>query len=153
MKEVYFKTESGVEGTIVFNKPGELQTKGAATLVVGDKQTADFAFISENAVELVAHFLRSEDTDFAVGITGASAITKAVKDEASNMGHSLMSVVFKDTGNIMPLGELAPNYVPEISSLLMASFQPQSEKQVINAVTTVTGFELLGRIVEIKLNA
>ena len=149
--KVRIKTSTGVDAIITTYTGSEAIVHGQAVLEIDGKKTSDFAFIEPNAAELVEHFLVSEDVDFAVGITGADAITKAVKQEQSNMGHSLMSVMFLKTNNIMPLGELSPNYVPEITSLLMASYQPKEEKQTINLVTTVTGFELLGEVVEIAL--
>lgn len=135
------RTSKGIEATVECNNPGTPDT-----LIVEGKETQNYAFIAPNMEEMVAHFLESEDTDFAVGLReGATSITTATKE-------SLISVKFNKTMNIQPLGELTPVFVPEITSVLIASFQdPKDHINNGTGVISVTDFEILGTITEIRL--
>ena len=145
--KIQIKTSTGVEAII----SQEVSSDPRGTLlprleIEGRGTTANFAFINPALEEMVHHFLTSEDTDFAVGIGGgAKSITTAVKP-------SLLSVRFKASNNITPLGELDLAHMPEITSSLIVSFQkPEDHIQTGAQILTITDFEILGTIVEIKL--
>lgn len=137
--KIKIKTENGSEVIVMNNVEGSNDK-----IIFDGKETENFAFIAPQMEELISHFITSEETDFAVGIRGAKTITGAEQD-------SLMSILFKKTNNIMPLGELSPNYVPEILSVLIASFQ-NAEDHVDRGtgIITVTDFTSFGRVVNIE---
>lgn len=138
--KLQIKTENGSE-LIVVNGVSESNDK----IIFDGKETENFAFVAPNMEELISHFINSDETDFAVGIRGANSITGAEQD-------SLMSILFKKTNNIMPLGELTPNYVPEITSVLIASFQ-NAEDHIDRGtgIITVTDFTSFGRVSDISV--
>lgn len=140
---IKIETDTGVKATLDTSKhPYALDIESF------DTPTENFSFISPSMEELVDHFLESENTDFVVSIKGVDSISKSLTEP------SRFAVRFKQTQNLMALGELRPNFIPEIGSILLASPEQATASVtpgVPESVWGVEGFVNLGKVVLIDM--